>query len=89
MVVPVCIDGRWTKMHSDSRVFERNFALSPELKEYTITEYEKINAGNGNVTVKKGLKKGTYKVKAQVKASGDDNYKASDWKETTFKVLVK
>ena len=49
----------------------------------------KINAKNGNVTVKKGLKKGTYKVKVKVKAAGNANYKASSWKAVTFKVKVK
>ena len=49
----------------------------------------KINAKTGNVTVKKGLKKGTYKVKIKVKAAGSANYKASAWKNVTFKVKVK
>ena len=49
----------------------------------------KINAKTGNVTVKKGLKKGTYKIKIKVKAAGSDNYKASAWKNVTFKVKVK
>ena len=43
----------------------------------------------GKVTVKKGLKKGTYKVKVKVKAAGNANYKASAWKYVTFKVIVK
>ena len=43
----------------------------------------------GKVTVKKGLKKGTYKVKVKVKAAGNANYKASAWKVMTFTVKVK
>ncbi|MBR2707794.1 MAG: InlB B-repeat-containing protein [Mogibacterium sp.] len=43
----------------------------------------------GKVTVKKGLKKGTYKVKVKVKAAGNGNYKASAWKTVTFRVRVK
>ena len=43
----------------------------------------------GKVTVKKGLKKGTYKVKVKVKAAGNANYKASKVKTVTFKVIVK
>ena len=43
----------------------------------------------GKVTVKKGLKKGTYKVKVKVKAAGDTNYNASAWKVVTFKIIVK
>ena len=49
----------------------------------------KINKKTGQVTVKKGLKKGTYKVKVKVRAAGNDNYNASTWKQVTFKVKVK
>ena len=48
-----------------------------------------INKKTGKVTVKKGLKKGTYKVKVKVKAAGNTNYKASAWKNVTFKITVK
>ena len=48
-----------------------------------------INKTTGKVTVKKGLKKGTYKVKVKVRAAGDANYKASAWKTVTFSVRVK
>ena len=47
-----------------------------------------INKKNGKVTVKKGLKKGTYKVKVIVKANGGYNYKAAT-KIVTFKIKVK
>ena len=43
----------------------------------------------GKVTVKKGLKKGTYKVKVKVKAAGNANYNPSAWKVVTFKIIVK
>ena len=43
----------------------------------------------GKVTVKKGLKKGTYKVKVKVKAAGDANYNPSAWKVVTCKIKVK
>ena len=43
----------------------------------------------GKVTVKKGLKKGTYKVKVQVRAAGNANYKPSVWKVVTFTVKVR
>lgn len=43
----------------------------------------------GRVTVKKGLKKGTYKVNVKVKAKGNANYKASPWKTVTFKIKVR
>ena len=47
-----------------------------------------INKKIGKVTVNKGLKKGTYKVKATVKAAGNNKYKASLAKNVTFKVKV-
>jgi len=43
----------------------------------------------GKVTVRKGLKKGTYKVKVRIKAEGNANYRASAWKAVTFKVRVR
>ena len=42
----------------------------------------------GKVTVKKGLKKGTYKVKVKVTAAGDQYYEAAT-KTVTYKVRVK
>ena len=48
-----------------------------------------INKKTGKVTIKKGLKKGTYKVKVRVKAAGTANYKASPAKTVTFTIKVK
>ncbi len=48
-----------------------------------------INKTTGAVTVKKGLKKGTYKIKMQIKAAGNANYKASAAKTVIFTVVVK
>ena len=48
-----------------------------------------INKKTGRVTLKKGLKKGTYKVTVKVKAAGTSNYKASTVKTVTFKVKVR
>ena len=47
-----------------------------------------INKKTGNITVKKGLKKGTYKVKIKVKAAGNATYKAAT-KTVTVKIKVK
>lgn len=47
-----------------------------------------INKKTGKVTVKKGLKKGTYKVKVKVRAAGNANYKAVT-KTVKFKIKVK
>jgi len=48
-----------------------------------------INTKTGKVTLKRNLKKGTYKVKVKVKASGNRNYKASAVKSVVFIVKVK
>ena len=48
-----------------------------------------VNKKTGKVTIKKGLKKGTYKVKVKIKAKGNANYKASAFKTVTFKIKVK
>ena len=42
----------------------------------------------GKITVKKGTKKGTYKIKVAVTAAGNDNYKDGT-KNVTMKVAVK
>ena len=47
-----------------------------------------VNKKTGKVTVKKGIKKGTYKVKVKVTAAGNSNYKKAS-KTVTFKVQVK
>ena len=47
-----------------------------------------INAKNGNITVKKKTKKGTYKIKVKVTAAGNAKYKAGS-KTVTVKIKVK
>ena len=47
-----------------------------------------INKTTGKLTVKKGLAKGTYKVKVTVKAAGDVNHDGAT-KAVTFTVKVK
>ena len=46
-----------------------------------------INSGTGRITVKKGTKKGTYKLVVAVTAAGNDQYKAGT-KTVTVKVKV-
>lgn len=48
-----------------------------------------IDRHTGKVTIKKGLKKGSYKVKAEVLAAGDGGHIASPTKKVTFKIKVK
>lgn len=45
-------------------------------------------AKNGTITLKKSLKKGTYYLKVEVKAKGNDEYKSST-KNVTVKITVK
>ena len=47
-----------------------------------------INKKNGKIRIKKGLKKGTYKVTVKVRAAGNANYR-SKTKVVTFKIIVK
>lgn len=48
-----------------------------------------INKKTGKVKIKKGLKKGTFKVTVNVQAAGDDYYQPSDVQKVVFKVRVK
>ena len=47
-----------------------------------------INSKNGKITVKKGLKKKTYKVTIRVKAAGDAMH-AATYKNVTVRIKVK
>ncbi len=47
-------------------------------------KYFSVNKKTGKIKVKKGLKKGTYKLKIAVTASGNNSYKSK-----TDKVTVK
>ena len=51
-------------------------------------KFFKIDPKNGKVTVKKGLKRGTYKVTVRVRAAGDSCYKPVT-KAVLFKIRVK
>lgn len=50
--------------------------------------YFKVNAKTGVVTIKKKLKKGTYTLKVNVTAAGNEDYKPIT-KTVTFKIKVK
>ena len=43
----------------------------------------------GKVTVKKGLKKGTYKVKVKMNKAGNQNYNAAKTVSKTLKITIK
>ena len=48
-----------------------------------------VNKKTGKITLKKGLAKGTYKVKVKVKAAATSKYKASKAKTVTVTIKVK
>ena len=77
---------RFTKKIND----KKKYTLSTAKKgKKSFKKYFRINQSTGKVTVKKGLKKGTYKVKVKVKAAGNADYKASGSKTVTFTIKVK
>ena len=58
------------------------------VKKAKFKKFFKINARSGKITVRKGLKKGTYKLKVTVTAAGNSNYLAGS-KTVTLKVKVR
>ena len=58
------------------------------VKKAKYKKYFKISTKTGKITVKKKLKKGTYKVKVQVTASGNANYESTK-KVVTVKIKIK
>ncbi|MCR5705089.1 MAG: hypothetical protein K6G85_10770 [Eubacterium sp.] len=60
-----------------------------KVKKSKFKKYFKIHKKTGKLTIKKKLKKGTYKITVKVKAAGNTDYKASNWKKITVKVKVK
>lgn len=51
-------------------------------------KYFSVNSANGNVTIKKKLRKGTYTLNVSVSAAGNDNYDAAA-RTVAFKIKVK
>lgn len=67
-----------------------NFELASAKKnKKSFKKYFSIEPNVGDITVKKGVKKGTYKVKVKIKDYGDSDYAESAWKSVTIKVVVK
>ena len=62
--------------------------VSAKKGEKNVAKYFKINPKTGTLFVRSGLKKGTFKVKIQVKAAGNDMFKAGK-KTVTVKIKVK
>lgn len=87
---------KYSKVRKKAQNIARTKVLTVSKAQGTVT-YKKnkgpgkirINAKTGKVTVKKGLKKGTYKVKVTVKAAGVQYDVGPLTKTVTFKVKVK
>ena len=77
---------KFTKDAKDKKTYT---LVSAKKGSKSYKKYFKINKTTGKVTIKKSLKKGTYKVKVKVKAAGNSNYKASTVKAATFTVKIR
>lgn len=99
-VTPKTATIRYSKLKKKSQTIKASKAFTASKGNGTLTysiskvsksrfkKYFSINKKTGNITVKKGLKKGTYKVTISVKASGTTYYKSATKKVTT-KIVVK
>ena len=92
---------KYAKVKKKAQTIKRSKAITVSKAQGTVTyklagvskakfkKYFKVNSKTGNITVKKGLQKGTYKVKVNVTAAGGTNYKAKTVKNVTATVKVK
>ncbi len=87
-------DVSYTTVKSKDRTFKKTELFKIEKAQGSVT-FSKSNGDSkiiisksGNLTVKKGIKKGTYNVKIKVKAAGNKNY-LSGSKLVTVKLVVK
>ena len=82
---------KWSKLNKQKLTFKIKAAASGKgkLTFKKVKGNKKITVSKaGKVTVKKGLKKGTYKVRVKVSAAAKGNYKKAA-KTVTVKVVVK
>ena len=93
-VKPKTVKAKVKTLKKKAQSFAAKKAFAVSKAQGTVT-YKKVSgnakitvAKNGKVTVKKGLKKGTYKVRVKVTAAGNDNTLAGS-KTVTIKVVVK
>ena len=85
---------KWSKVKKSSQTVSKAKAFSIKKAKGNVT-FKKVSgskkitvASSGKVTVKKGLQRGTYKIKVKVTAKGNGSYKAGS-KVLTLKVRVK
>ena len=93
-VKPLTATVKYSKVKKKNQTLKRSAVLSVSKAKGTVT-YTKASGNKkitiskaGKVTIKKKLKKGTYKVKVKVKAAGTSYYKSLT-KTVTFKIKVK
>ena len=77
---------KFTRKINDKKAYTLSSAMKGK-KDFT--KYFRINKTTGKLAVRKGLKKGSYKVKVKVRALGNTNYKPSVTKVAAFKIVVK
>ncbi|MBR3149607.1 MAG: S8 family serine peptidase [Eubacterium sp.] len=86
---------KYAKLRKKKQTIARKKALTVSNAKGTVS-YKKtkgnksitVNKKNGKITVKKGLKKGSYKVKIKVTAAGNTEYKSAS-KTVTVTVRIK
>ena len=79
----------YSKVKSKARTLKVSKVLAMKNAKGTPSYAKKSgNKKTGIVTVKKGLKKGKYKVVVKVKAVGNSNYKASAVETVAFYIKV-
>ncbi len=93
---------RYSALKKKSKVFKRSKVIklgspipkityklySAKKGKKNFKKYFKVAKTSGKVTVRKGLKKGKYRVTVKVKSSGDEDYLPKT-KKVTFRVRVK
>ena len=86
---------KYSKLKKKKQVIRKTKAFKISKAQGTVT-FQKtsgnkkitVNKKTGKITIKKGLKKGTYKVKVNVTAAGSANYKALT-KTVTVKIKIR
>ncbi len=81
------LQGKSVKLSASKAVKVKGAKGKVRYKKISGNKNIKIDKKTGKITVRKGLEKGVYKVKVEVKAAGDSNHKGLS-RKVTFKVKV-
>ena len=86
---------KYAKVKKRNQTLKRSAVLTVSKARGAVTYVKKsgqkkivIAKKTGRVTVKKGLKKGTYRIKVKVQAAGNSSYLPSSVKTVTFKIKI-